>query len=307
MTQDAPQTVAEALVRATSRLHESGSESPRLDAEVLLGHVLGVERSALIAHGSAPLGDGQREQFETYLSRRDEGEPVAYIRGIKEFYGVALSVDPRVLVPRPESETLSDLALERIREDLTGAPRSADADPYLVWDIGTGSGAIPIAIAMELRRLRYGDAVRYFLSDLSPDALDVALVNAVSHGVAHQMTFARGDLTDIEPAPARPVELLTSNLPYIPSDDMGSLPVATSFEPSLALDGGEDGLDVIRRLMASLGDVLAQGGTALLEIGSDQVDSATAVAADALPGWRVSVHPDLSGSPRVVQLERADD
>ena len=305
MENEAP-TVAVALARASARLEAAGSESARLDAEVLLGHVLGIDRGALMAHPGAPLGSGQERTFEAYLERREQGEPVAYVRGMKEFYGVAITVDARVLVPRPETETLVELAIERIRADLTGAPRADGSEPYLVWDVGTGSGAIPVAISTELRRRRYGDAVRYWASDVSTDALAVAIVNAVSHGMTHQMTFAQGDLTDIEPPPPAAADLLVSNLPYVPSAAMAGLSVATSFEPAEALDGGEDGLVVIRRLLSQLDRVLARRGAALLEIGGDQAEGVTTAAAAALPDWAVTVHADLSGSPRVVQLERAD-
>ncbi len=298
-----PTTVGVAVARATVRLDESGSESARLDAEVLLAWVLGVDRSALLAHPEAPLGRGQVDRYADALERRVEGEPVAYIRGLKEFYGSIISVDTRVLVPRPETETLVELALERISTDLTSSIRPDDAGPYLVWDLGTGSGAITVALASELRRRRYGDAVRYHLSDISGDALAVALMNAVSHGLAEQLTFAEGDLVDVQPRPPGPVDLLLANLPYIPSAAIKGLSVALRFEPASALDGGDDGLDVIRRLLPRLPAVLRAGGAALLEIGSDQDTSLLAAANETLPTWQVTFHADLSGSPRVAQLD----
>ena len=285
------------------RLQASGSETARLDAEVLLAHVLGIDRSGLMAHPEAVLGTGQLEAYESYLVRREAGEPVAYIRGLKEFYGAAISVDRRVLIPRPETETLVELALARITSDLTAAPRAA-ADPYLVWDVGTGSGAIPVAIASELRRRRYGDAVRFWCSDISGDARDVATLNVVAHGLAHLFVFAEGDLTDVAPSPPYPVDLLLANLPYIPAAMVPDLPVAASYEPVGALAGGPDGLDVIRRLLPRAPEVVTPGGAVLLEIGADQAELMTAAAAAALPDWACTVHPDLSGSPRVALLER---
>jgi release factor glutamine methyltransferase len=298
------QRVNELLADATERLEAAGSETARLDAEVLLASVLGIDRSGLIAHPEAVLSTGQQEMYEANVVRREAGEPVAYIRGLKEFFGVAISVDERVLIPRPETETLVELALARITADLTGAPRDT-SDPYLVWDVGTGSGAIPVAIASELRRRRYGDAVRFLASDISGEARDVATLNVVSHGLAHLFTFAEGDLTEVAPAPPYPVDLLLANLPYIPATMVPDLPVATSFEPASALDGGSDGLDLIRRLLPRVPEVVVPGGTALLEIGGDQGEAVTAVAASALPDWSCTVHPDLSGSARVAQLERA--
>ena len=300
------QRVGELLTAATDRIASAGSETARLDAEVLLAHVLGVDRSRLAAYPETVLSTGQIERYQAHVARRQSGEPVAYIRGIKEFYGTAISVDRRVLIPRPETETLVELALARITADLTGAPRGAQAEPYLVWDVGTGSGAIGVAIGNELRRRRYGDAVRFFASDISGDARDVATINVVSQGLAHLFTFAEGDLLDVAPLPPRPVDLLLANLPYIASDTVPALPVAASFEPLVALDGGADGLALIRRLLAGLADALAPAGAALLEIGSDQVEPMTQATAALLPGWSCAIHPDLSGSPRVAQLERDD-
>jgi release factor glutamine methyltransferase len=251
------------------------------------------------------LSTAQQETYESCIRRREAGEPVAYIRGMKEFYGAAISVDQRVLIPRPETEALVELALARITADLTGAPRDT-SEPYLVWDIGTGSGAIPVAIASELRRRRYGDAVRFFVSDISGDARDVATLNVVAHGLAHLFTFAEGDLVDVAPSPAGPVDLLLANLPYIPAAMVPELPVAASFEPAVALDGGPDGLDIIRRLLPRAPEVVAAGGAVLLEIGGDQGDAVTAATAKVLPEWTCTIHRDLSDSPRVAQLERPD-
>lgn len=296
--------VGEVLVAASARLHASGSESARLDAEVLLGHVLGVERSTLAAHPEAALGAAQADAFEHCLERRTGGEPVAYIRGLKEFWGAALVVDARVLIPRPETEALVALAVAEVRTRLTSAPRDGSAGPFLVWDVGTGSGAIPVAMGLELRRRRYGDAVRYIASDVSVDALAVATINIVSHGLADLVAVREADLADAA-VPARPVDLLTANLPYIPTADMGGLPVAASFEPRVALDGGPDGLQPLRRLLGQLPSALAPDGIAFLEIGSDQGPAVQAAVADLLPGWHCHIHPDLGGSPRVVRVAAA--
>jgi release factor glutamine methyltransferase len=297
-----PRTVGQSLARAWARLHEAGSESARLDAEVLLGYVLGVDRSTLAAYPEALLGVGQVEAYETCLARRAAGEPVAYIRGLKEFYGAVFVVDERVLIPRPETEALVELALTRVRSDLTSRPRAADAEPYLVWDVGTGSGAIAVSIGLELRRHRYGDAVRFIASDVSPDALAVATINAVSHGLADLFDFRVADLAEAAP---HPVDLVTANLPYIPSGDIESLPVAASFEPRSALDGGSDGLAAIGRLLSQLPATLSPAGAALVEIGGDQAAALRRVVAERLPGWDCHIHSDLGGSPRVAQLERA--
>jgi release factor glutamine methyltransferase len=163
-----------------------------------------------------------------------------------------------------------------------------------------------VALGEQLRRRRYGDAVRFHLSDVSAEAMEVATINAVAHGLADLFTFGIGDLLDALPSP-RPVDLLVANLPYIPSAEVPHLPVAASFEPVVALDGGSDGLAVIRRLLPGLPGALTRGGVALLEIGADQPDALQEAVATLLPHWSCRVHADLGGSPRVAQIARADD
>lgn len=294
--------LGEVVAQASARLRAAGSESARLDAEVLLAHVLGVDRTTILAHPEVPVAPEQLQRFEELLERRARGEPVAYLRGFKEFHGLAIRVDGRALIPRPESELLVDLGLARARAILTVAPREMDSAPFLVWDVGTGSGALAVVLAVRLRRLGYTGDVRFHLSDLSPDALALAIENAVSHAVAADMTFAQGDLLEAAPAEGR-VDLLMANLPYVPSDAVPALPVAASFEPRMALDGGPDGITLIDRLLRGLPDRIADGGMVLLEIGGDQADPVALAVERLLPGWSHTLHADLSGMPRVVQLE----
>jgi release factor glutamine methyltransferase len=295
-------TVRELLELAVARLAASGSETPRLDAELLLARSLGVDRTGVLAHPEAAVGEGPVEAFEGDLRRREAGEPVAYIRGFKEFRGIALAVDPRVLIPRPETERLVELAEEEIAGRLVRTPRAAGAPPLRVLDVGTGSGAVAIALATALRRRRMLEVVVIVASDISNDALGVAQLNAVGHGVADRVRFVEADLTT--PVVDRPYDVLVANLPYVPSDDVDRLPVAASFEPRSALDGGRDGLEVIRRLLERLPDALALDGVALLEIGSDQADSLVAAVDERLPGWGGRIELDLSGRPRVARIER---
>lgn len=290
------------LHEGTERLKASESESPRLDGELLLGFVLGVERTSLLAYPEAPVGDGQVGVYRVLLDRRAAGEPIAYIRGVKEFFGLAFAVDARVLIPRPDTETLVELARDAIRTRLSAAPRPPGTPPFRVWDVATGSGAVPVALAVTLRRLRYLEHVMFVMSDLSRDALGVAVENAVAHGVADRIEAAVGDLFHVEPPPALPVDLVTANLPYIPSGLVPTLPAATGFEPLLALDGGPDGLDLVRRLLDGLPAILMPGGQALLEIGHDQGESAPTEARARLDGWSVAVHLDLAGRPRVLSV-----
>lgn len=296
--------IRETLEVGGARLRGAGSESPRLDAELLLGHVVGLERTSILAHPEAPLSDGQLERFRALVERRAAGEPVAYIRGVKEFYGLALAVDPRALIPRPETESLVELALARVRGALSAAPRPAGTRPFRVLDVGTGSGAVVVALARTLGRAGYGEAVRFTASDRSQDALALAVENAVSHGVADLIDFRVADLLDPAIEVDGPIDLVVANLPYIPSAVVPTLPVAASFEPAAALDGGDDGLAVIRRLLPELPAVVVPGGVALLEIGSDQTAALREAAGAALPGWPIAIHDDLGGRPRVARLDR---
>jgi len=296
-------TVGEVVREAAARLRQSGSETALLDAELLLGHALHVERASVLAHPEAQVGPAQQAAFEAAVIRRAAGEPVAYIRGTKEFYGLAFMVDDRALIPRPETELLVDLGLARLSRVLSGAPRPAGAPPLVVWDVGTGSGAIAVALAVLARRRGYGQEARFVATDVSADALALATENSVGHGVADVIEFAPADLFDW---PGRPdaVDVVVANLPYVPSAVVPELPIAASFEPVVALDGGADGLEILRELIGELGSVLDEPGAALLEIGSDQADAVLGLAAHLLPGWLALIHADLSGRPRVVEIGR---
>jgi release factor glutamine methyltransferase len=295
-------TVDELLRQGVERLRTAGSESPRLDAELLLANAVGVDRTSIIAYPEVPVGADAAVQYQTALTRREAGEPVAYIRGIKEFHGLAYAVDERALIPRPETELLVDLALADIVRRLTGAPRPPGTPPIFVADVGTGSGAIAVALAVALRKRGAGGEVRFFATDISEDALQLAKENAVGHGVADVMRFAVADL--LPPVLPGEFDLVLANLPYVASDEVPRLPIAASFEPRLALDGGPDGLDVVRALVERLPEAIAPDGVALLEIGSDQEAAALDLAASALPGWAGRVETDLSGRPRVLRLDR---
>ncbi len=298
-------TIGELLTGAVERLRASGSESPRLDAELLLGHALEVDRTALIAHPEQPVGPEPASRFAAALLRREAGEPVAYIRGIKEFHGVAFATDARALIPRPETEVLVDLALGEVGGRLARAPRPPGTPPLAIADVGTGAGTIAVALAVALRRRGMLGEVELFASDSSDGAVELARENAVAHAVGDRVAVAAADL--LAPAgrgagllvvPTR-FDVVCANLPYIPSDVVPRLPVAASFEPAAALDGGPDGLDVIRRLLDALPERLAPDGVALLEIGSDQGAAVHAAVAGRLAGWDARVEPDLAGRPRV--------
>jgi release factor glutamine methyltransferase len=295
-------TVDELLRGAIERLRASGSESPRLDAELLLGHAINADRTVVAAHPGAPVSLDGAARFEADLVRREAGEPVAYIRGFKEFYGLAFATDRRALIPRPETERLVELAEREVVRRLTAAPRPPGSRPIRIVDVGTGNGAVAVALAVALRRRRIVDEIEVLGTDESAEALELARENAVGHSVGDRVRFIEADL--LPPVVVDPFDIAVANLPYVRSDVVPTLPVAASFEPVLALDGGPDGLAVIRRLLARLPDALTPDGVALLEIGADQGDAIVAAVGDALADWRVTVELDLAGHPRVARIVR---
>ena len=260
---------------------------------------MGAGRTAVVAHPEAPVGPDAVRRYEADIERRATGEPVAYIRGLKEFYGLAFSADPRALIPRPETERLVELAEAEVMRRLGLA--SPGAVPLRIVDVGTGTGAIAVALAASLRRRGAGDAIEMLATDVSADALDLARENAVSHAVADRVTFERADLL---PDRVAPFDLVLANLPYVRHEAMAGLPTATTFEPALALDGGVDGLEVIGRLVDLLPDALAEDGVAMLEIGADQGEPIVALVASRMPGWVCRVELDLAGLPRVARIAR---
>ncbi len=308
------ETTGALLREGAERLLAAGSETPRLDAELLLGHAIGVGRTAVLAHPEAPVGTDATRRYRSNLKRRAAGEPVAYLRGMKEFYGLAFETDRRALIPRPETERLVELARNEVLRRLGAVARRDSARPLRIVDVGTGSGAIAVALAVVLRGLRALDAVEILAVDISPDALGLAKKNAVGHGVADRIAFAEADLLPAReaageagagPGPGDRFDLVLANLPYVRYDAMAALPRATSFEPALALDGGIDGLEVIGRLLDRLPEALTTDGVALLEIGADQGTAIVELVAALLAGWRCTVELDLAGLPRVARVIRA--
>jgi release factor glutamine methyltransferase len=295
-------TIEELLREGVDRLRSSGSETARLDAELLLGDAVGAGRTAVLAHPEAPVGADAAARFRSGIDRRAAGEPVAYIRGVKEFFGLALAVDSRALIPRPETERLVELAEVEVRSRL--ARQDTALRSIRIVDVGTGSGAIIVALASSLRRLQAIEAVALIALDVSEDALGLARENAVAHAVADSIAFERSDLLEGPWAEDDLFDLVLANLPYVRRDAMARLPIATTFEPAIALDGGADGLAVIERLLLQLPDRLANDGVALLEIGADQGDAIVERCRALLPEWRCSVEVDLAGLPRVARVRR---
>jgi release factor glutamine methyltransferase len=310
-------TVKDVLLWTTSRFEERGLPTPRLDAEILTAHALSLPRLQLYVQFDRPLLPDELAAIRESVKRRQAGESVAYVIGKKEFWGLDFAVDARVLVPRPDTETLIDEALERIGRAPRPrvAPRAAEPRPDAeldviaepaaepapivrpaprVADVGTGSGAIAVTLAKERP-----DAV-VFAVDVSPDALAVARANALRHAVT--VTFLEGDL-EVPLQPHAPFDLIAANLPYIPSRDLPGLPPEVRAEPGRALDGGADGLALVRRLIAAAPSLLARGGALVLEIGAGQAsETARLCAAAGLADVRV--RRDLGAVERVVSAVR---
>jgi release factor glutamine methyltransferase len=268
----APVTVAQAVVSGARRLAAAGADTPRLDAEVLLSFVLGVGRERLVLDALTTLEPVVLERYEGLLARREEREPVAYITGVREFRRIALQVDRRVLIPRPETELLVEVGL-----DLPSGAR--------VIDLGTGSGAVALALKDERPDL---DVVGI---DVDGGALAVAAGNALRLGLA--VSFVQADLLG-DGTLAAGADAVLANLPYVPSE-AAVAPEIQMFEPSLALFAGSDGLDAIRRLMTMVGGV----PLIALEIGPEQADAVVALVSEAGFG-SVSRRRDLAGRERVV-------
>jgi release factor glutamine methyltransferase len=296
-------TVLEIVRWTTTRFSQRGLASPRLDAEILVAHALGISRVQLYVQYDRPLEAAELAGMRELVKRRQAGESVAYIIGKKEFFGIELAVDARVLVPRPDTETLVDEALARLGavKDLgevspAGLPHPARA--LRVADVGTGSGAVAIAIAKTGVRgpAETRPALEVVASDVSPDALAVARANADRCGVV--ITFAEGDLAAPLAALA-PFDVIAANLPYIASADIEGLAPEVRAEPRLALDGGADGLALVRRLVAAASDLLCAGGALALEIGAGQA-AATADLLAAAGFTDIRRRRDLGEIERVV-------
>jgi release factor glutamine methyltransferase len=261
-------------------------EKARRDAELLLLYVAGLSRSAFLAHSNDELELSAATHYEVLLERRLEGEPIQYIVGECEFYGLPFYVTPAVLIPRSETEHLVERVLELA--PLFAAPR--------ILDVGTGSGAIAVALAHKLR------TAHIEATDVSEAALNLARENARRNEIADRIRFLQGDL--LVPVAAEQFDIVVSNPPYVPTIDCESLAVEVrDFEPGLALFGGEDGLDIYRRLIPAAFAVLVSGGFIALEIGCGQREAVSSLLAGAGFG-DVESRPDLQGIPRVALARR---
>lgn len=294
-------TVSDALSAAAERLAAVGVDSPRLDAEVLLAAALGGSRATVIARGPTPISSDEAWRFGRLVARRARREPVAYILGEKEFFSLPLLVDRRVLIPRPETEAVVEAALGEIER---AAP---DGPPLVVVDVGTGSGAIAVALAHELARRPRRRAVRVVALDRSRAALEVAAANVRRHAPPGSVLLLCGDLTSALAAAA--VDLVVTNPPYLSDDDLAQISPEVRSEPVAALRGGDkDGCGVLRELLRDAARVVRPGGAVVSEIGCTQGERAAGIVRGF--GFReVGVLPDLAGRDRVLvaRRERTED
>lgn len=273
---------------ASGRARLGGDDAARFDTVVMLGELLARSAAWLFAHDDAEVDAATAARFGSMLERRATGEPVAYIVGEVGFYGRRFSVSPAVLVPRPESEAIVTLVLERF------ADRSA---PLRFCDVGTGSGALAVSLACAY------DRANVVALDVSPAALSVAARNAARHGVAANVACRESDLLAACAGSAR-FDAIVANLPYVATADLRPRPDPTGFEPRLALDGGPDGLDPYRALLAQIRALLADRGLLVMEAGPGNAAALAALAARAFPSYAVRTHADLAGLARLVEVRR---
>ena len=271
--------------QAIDRLTAADVDVPRLTAEVVLAHALGLTRTQLLARHDYSLTPDQLARAQRDLERLANGEPLAYVVGHREFYDIELLTDARALIPRPETECLVEHAIKIM----------ADHPAPLIADVGTGCGAIAVTLARHLPH------ARLIATDLSADAIELARSNAQHNGVEARIDFRVGDLL----APIdQPLDLLAANLPYIDDKDWPFLArTIRGHEPRMAFLGGPDGLDLMRSLLHDAPRVMSSGGVILLEIGAYQGDAVTEVALQNFPAARITIKPDYGGLDRLAVIE----
>jgi release factor glutamine methyltransferase len=282
------QTVADILKQAIAQL-ATASHTPELDAQVLLANILDEPRTWVIVHPEAQLTQIQLVSAKKALSRLETGEPLPYVLGYWEFFGLDLEITPDVLIPRPETELMVERAIKWLE---------ASPERRTVADVGTGSGCIAIAIAKNI------PDVKILATDISRPVLEVAHRNACRHNVAKRIDFVQCDLLPPHPDPLPTdlhFDLICANLPYIPTETLQSLTVY-GHEPTLALDGGVDGLDFVRRLFNLAPGWLAPNSMILLEIEASQGMSAVSLAYDTFDNAEIHLHQDLAGHDRLLEI-----
>ena len=278
--------IREALALAGRQFAEQRMADPLLQAEVLLRHALDMERAELFAAAEETLDTLLEDQFDRLVARRRKGEPLAYIVGHREFYGLDLFVNPDVLIPRQETELLVD--------EVLNFAKSRPGEELHIADVGTGSGAIAISVARTLPN------ATLYATDVSPAALAVADINRRRHGVPDRVHLLQGDLLE---ALHGPVDAIVSNPPYVRTAEIRTLATEVGREPNVALDGGADGLEVTGRLLSEAPRYLRPDGRIVIEIAPEQLASVSQIALEAMPTSSVTFSRDLLGLPRAVLVE----
>ena len=279
-------TIREQLINARTALRASGNYDGWLDAEVLLAHVLNVDRAWLHGHPERPLTAAERQRFRRLVDRRREHVPVAYLTGRREFYGHDLRVSQAVLIPRPDSELLVDLAIAWLR---------SHPSAHRVIDLGTGSGAIAIAIAKAV------PSARVVGIDVDARALAVATENVTEQQVASRVKLQRGEMLRT----AAPADLIVANLPYLSAARRRTAAPELGYEPAWALAGGEDGLDAIRRAIEQAPRIIRPGGCLIFECDRGQSHRIQRLAKATWPSAIITIHKDLAERDRAVQIQLA--
>lgn len=288
-------SIKEALHQASKTLATHAIEDAPLEAELLVMHLLGIDRARLYARLDEELSPDEEQALAQLIDRRLSHEPIAYIIGHREFFGHDFHVAPGVLIPRAESELLVEKALEKIEPtgEKLSTPEKGEKSEKIA-DIGTGSGAIAISLALLLPK------AKIYATDISPRALEIARLNLEKHGVQDRVHLLQGDLLD--PLP-EPVDIIIANPPYIRDEEVNQLSAEIRMcEPMVALVGGRDGLDKVRQLLVNAPEKLRPGGSILLEIGPGHGLALTAWAKDLFPGAKVELAHDLSGRERVLNV-----
>ena len=283
------------LTDARAQLQAAGVDSAALEARLLLAHALNAAPESLLAEPEQAVSEDQEARFREALGRRLNREPLFYITGEREFYGLPFYVDARALIPRPETELLVEEAVSAVA-DMGEAHDKGTG--LLIADIGTGSGCIVVATATVLTE------ARFIATDISAEAVEVAHANAERHGVANRITFAVGDL--FEPLP-EPVDIVIANPPYIPAENLAELQAEIrDHEPRVAVDGGDGGMTIAERLVRAAPNYLKPRGRLLMEVGYGQAPLMVDVAKEVFqPGTEVDMALDLAGIPRVVRVQLA--
>jgi release factor glutamine methyltransferase len=272
----------QALIRACDIFQENNIEESSLEGEILLRHILGIDRARFFTELDSPITENQVAELMRLVERRRQGEPSAYITGHREFYGLDFTVNQSVLIPRPDTELLVEKAIDLAKK----------YNASKIADIGTGCGAIAVSLAVNL------DDVKIYAVDISAGALEVAKENCRKHKVTDKVILLEGDL--LRPLP-EPVDMIAANLPYVRKTEL-TPENPLRYEPQTALDGGEEGLDKIKELCRQAREKLDKNGIILLEIGDGQADAVIDIVKSIFPVGQIDIYDDLAGIERLVAV-----